>query len=239
MLIKGGETIRLNTAGLASNHKPYPLALQVHWEDEHLAVVEKPAGILVSGNTHRTIVNALPENLKPSSEPDVTAPQPVHRLDFATTGLLLVAKTRSSLRVLSQQFQEKQVQKTYNAIAIGSMEPSGTIDYPIDDKPAQTDFKVVKTVASPRFGSLNLVRLTPWTGRRHQIRKHLAEAGNPILGDKDYGKEGLILQGKGLYLHAYSLSFTHPKTREVISLKSELPKRFWKIFPDLHQSLGD
>ena len=110
------------------------------------------------------------------------------------------------------------------------MEPSGTIDYPIDDKPAQTDFKVVKTVASPRFGSLNLVRLTPWTGRRHQIRKHLAAIGNPILGDKDYGKEGLILNGKGLYLHAYSLGITHPLTLEEMEFKSELPIRFGKIF---------
>ncbi len=86
-------------------------------------------------------------------------------------------------------------------------------------------------LTSERFAKLNLVRLNPKTGRRHQLRKHLSMIGNPILGDRDYGIENLILKGKGMYLHAYSLRFVHPFTQEEVSFIDELPKRFKKIFP--------
>ncbi len=78
-----------------------------------------------------------------------------------------------------------------------------------------------------------MVQLEPQTGRRHQLRRHLSEIGNPILGDKDYGSEPLVLSGKGLYLHAYSLKFTHPFTNEVLYIKDELPQRFKNIFHQL------
>ena len=83
---------------------------------------------------------------------------------------------------------------------------------------------------SERFGKLNLVELNPHTGRRHQLRIHLASIGNPILGDKTYGTEPFILNGKGLYLHAYSLQFTHPFTYENIHIKDAFPERFQKLF---------
>jgi 23S rRNA pseudouridine1911/1915/1917 synthase len=92
-----------------------------------------------------------------------------------------------------------------------------------------------RSVPSTRFGQLNLVELKPQTGRRHQLRKHLTSIGNPILGDKEYGTEGLILNGKGLYLHAYSLSFVHPFTQEEVFFEDELPRRFGKLFA---QELG-
>lgn len=228
-LISGGETIVL-TKREDSKKKQLIFPLSVLYEDDHLAVIHKPAGILVSGNGFKTIVNALPQNLKRSPLSDATAAQPIHRLDYATTGVLLVGKTSSSIRHLSQQFQQKTVEKIYYAVTIGSMGPLGSICHSIDDKPAQTNFEVLDTVPSPRFGKLNLVRLKPKTGRRHQIRKHLSHIGNPILGDKDYGKEGLILNGKGLYLHAYSLTFEHPDSLEKITGKGELPKRFGKLF---------
>jgi len=229
--INGGEEIVLTMPAAPEQKKRLIFPLQVLFEDEHLAVIHKPAGILVSGNGFKTIVHALPQNLNQSPLSDATLPQPVHRLDYATTGVLLVGKTSSSIRALNLQFQEKQVKKIYYAIAIGSLAPSGTISSSIDDKPADTHFEVLKTVPSPRFGQLSLLRIKLGTGRRHQIRKHLASIGNPILGDKDYGKEGLILNGKGLYLHAYSLSFEHPHTKKPITVESELPEKFGKLFP--------
>jgi len=163
--------------------------------------------------------------------PDAAKPQPVHRLDYATTGILLVGKTSSSIRALNQCFENKTIAKTYYAITIGEMNPKGTITTDIDHKPSESAYTVLESVASKRFGKLNLVQLQPKTGRRHQLRKHLAHIGNPILGDKDYGIKGLILNGKGLYLHAYSLSFLHPFTNEFIYITDKFPKRFEKLFP--------
>lgn len=185
----------------------------------------------MSGNHFKTIANALIKNLKTSSLPDASKPQPVHRLDFATTGILLTGKTSTSIRTLNKLFENKQIKKTYYAVTIGDMTvKEDIITLEIDKKPSQSKYKVIETVFSQRFGKLNLVHLEPLTGRRHQLRIHLSAIGNPILGDKDYSIENLILNGKGMYLHAYSLSFTHPFTNENISLKSELPQRFKKIF---------
>lgn len=200
------------------------------FEDDYLAVVHKPAGILVSGNSFKTIANALGQNLIPSQLPDATKAQPVHRLDYATTGALLIGKTSSSIRMLNKMFEDKIVTKTYYAIAIGKMDRQGIITSEVDSKKSCSEFEVLKTVPSSRFAQLNLVKLNPKTGRRHQLRKHLASIGNPILGDKEYGIENLILNGKGLFLHAYSLHFTHPYTQQEINIVDELPERFTKIF---------
>ncbi|WP_396591313.1 RluA family pseudouridine synthase [Allomuricauda sp. R78024] len=196
-------------------------------------MIHKPAGILVSGNSFKTIAYALPQNIKPSKLSDATIPQPVHRLDYATTGVLLVGKTSSSIQALNKMFENKAVKKTYYAVTIGEMIPKGEISSKIDGKSAQSNYIITKSVPSKRFGKLNLVKLNPQTGRRHQLRKHLSSIGNPILGDKDYGIENLILKGKGLYLHAYSLKFVHPFTGEGIHMMDELPKRFKKIFEEL------
>lgn len=206
--------------------------LRVLFEDEHLAVVFKPAGILISGNSFKTIANALPQNIGRSLLPDAARPQPVHRLDYPTTGALLVGKTSRSIRALNKLFREKQIQKTYYAVTIGQMEAHGEITSAIDGKPSHTDYQIRGSVPSKRFGQLNLVELNPRTGRRHQLRKHLAGIGNPILGDQEYGSEPLILTGKGLYLHAYSLRFIHPFTGEEVCFEAGLPQRFEKLFPD-------
>lgn len=203
--------------------------LNVLFEDDHLAVIHKPAGILVSGNTFKTVANALAQNIQGSKLVDATKPQPVHRLDYATTGVLLVGKTSSSIRALTSLFEEKKVEKTYYALTIGEMKDRGEITSEIDGKKSHSSFKVLESVYSERFGKLNLVQLNPQTGRRHQLRKHLSSIDNPILGDKAYGKETLILTGKGLYLHAYSLRFIHPFTHKVIYITDELPERFTKI----------
>lgn len=205
--------------------------LKVLFQDDHLAVIHKPAGVLVSGNRFKTIANALPQNIQSSKLIDATRPQPVHRLDYATTGVLLVGKTSSSIRALNKLFENKQIDKEYYAIAIGEMNDQGTIVSEIDGKQSQSNYELRGSVGSKRFSKLNLVEVKPETGRRHQIRKHLSSIGNPILGDKEYGIEGLVLNGKGLYLHAYSLKFVHPFTDKEMLIKSDLPQRFKKIFP--------
>lgn len=229
--IQGGEKIILSIPMRDSNAKKLNFPLNILYEDEYLAAIHKPAGILVSGNKFKTIANALNQNLTPSNLPDATLPQPVHRLDYATTGVLLVGKTNSSIRILNKLFEEKGIQKVYFAVAIGHMQQKGNITLAIDDKAALTEFEVIDSVQSKRFDQLNLVELKPQTGRRHQLRKHLASIGNPILGDKTYGIENLILTGKGMYLHAFSLSFIHPFTSEEMYIKDELPIRFKKLFP--------
>ncbi len=193
-------------------------------------MIHKPAGILVSGNSFKTIANALAQNIKGSDLPDATTPQPVHRLDYATTGILLVGKTSSSIRALNKMFENKEVNKTYYAVTIGEMNYRGKITSEVDGKKSQSNYSLCESVPSEKFGKLNLVQLEPQTGRRHQLRKHLSNIGNPILGDKEYGLENLILKGKGLYLHAYSLKFIHPFTNKEVHLKDEFPQRFKKIF---------
>ncbi|WP_420538571.1 RluA family pseudouridine synthase [Maribacter polysiphoniae] len=228
--IHGGECIRLSLPEIARPKKKLVFPLQVLFEDDYLAIIHKPAGILVSGNSFKTIAHALPQNLKQSNLPDATTPQPVHRLDFATTGILLVGKTRQSIRALNKLFENKAVKKTYYAITMGEMDERGEIISAIDGKKSQSNYTLCDSVPSERFGQLNLVELEPRTGRRHQLRKHLSHIGNPILGDKEYGTEGLILNGKGMYLHAYSLQFIHPFTHGEMHFKDGFPQRFKKIF---------
>lgn len=229
-LIHGGECIGLTLPKEVSPGKRLILPLKVLFEDEYLAVIYKPAGILVSGNTFKTITNALPQNIAPSVLDDATKPQPVHRLDYATTGVLLVGKTSSAIRALNRMFEDNKVEKIYYAVTIGNMNDQGKIISEIEGKRSQSNYNVLEAVSSKRFETLNLVELKPKTGRRHQLRKHLSSIGNPILGDKEYGIESLILNGKGLYLHAYSLRFIHPFTSHQVYIKAELPQRFKKIF---------
>lgn len=228
--INGGECIRLSIAKEISPKKKLIFPLDILFEDDFLAIVHKPAGIMVSGNSFKTIANALDQNLKKSKLPDVTAPKPVHRLDFATTGVLLVGKTNSSIRTLNKMFENKKIKKAYYAITIGEMNSQGEITSEIDGKESKSNYTLCESVPSARFSKLNLVQLEPETGRRHQLRKHLSSIGNPILGDKEYGIENKILNGKGLFLHAYSLRFTHPFTKEEIYIIDKFPKRFKKIF---------
>jgi len=229
--IYGGEEIVLHVPAVKVSQKELILPLSVLYEDDYLAVIEKPAGILVSGNSFMTVANALPQNLRESTLPDTTRPWPIHRLDYPTTGVLLVGKTNSSIRLLSKLFEKKKIEKIYMAVTIGSICGSGLIEKEIDGRNAASHYEVCQSVASERFKSLNLVMLTPHTGRRHQLRKHLASINSPILGDRDYGIGGLVLKGKGLYLHAHSLRFEHPFTKQEIFVASPLPKKYGKIIP--------
>lgn len=227
--ILGGEKITLYQPENSTAFKRLVFDLEVVFEDDYLAIINKPAGILVSGNKFKTIDNALQQNLQKSTQLDAVRPRPTHRLDYPTTGLLVIGKTSASLRALNALFENKQIRKTYFAITIGKMEASGTINSPIDHKIATTSYVVLKRVKSDRFEFLNWVKLSPETGRRHQLRKHVAALGNPILGDKEYGKKGLVLHGKGFYLHAGILEFTHPFTKQQLRIEKELPNKFKKI----------
>ncbi len=230
--ISGGETITLNQSEKPSEFKRLELDLEVVFEDDYLAIINKPSGILVSGNRFKTIDNGLVQNLQKSTKSDAVRPRPTHRLDYPTTGLLLVGKTSASILALNKLFENKEIQKTYFAITIGEMKKSGTINSLVYDKEAVSEFEVLQTVTSERFTFLNLVKLQPKTGRRHQLRIHMSSIENPILGDKEYGKKDLILNGKGLYLHAGILEFEHPFSKEKIVITKEFPKKFKKIFPD-------
>lgn len=228
--IKGGETIELYKAAKDSSLPTIELDLEILYEDEHLAIINKPAGIVVSGNKEKTISNALPSALKNSNEVDaLDRPQPAHRLDYPTSGILLIGKTSSTVTALNQLFEKKSIEKTYIAFTIKKMKSEGEISDVIKGKKAETNYKVIKEVPSPKFEFLNYVELKPKTGRRHQLRIHMAGLGNPILGDHTYGLEKKVSQGKGLYLHASAIKFTHPKTGEELEVIASTPEKFEKI----------
>lgn len=230
LFINGNEHIELFKTTDNIKLKQFKLSLEVLFEDNHLAIIYKPSGVLVSGNSFATIDNALLQNIYKSTLFDSVRPRPVHRLDYPTSGLLLVGKTSSSIIALNKLFEHKKIQKTYHAITIGKMNKNGIIDLPVDLKNAHTLYNVLQTVASERFKTLNLVKLSPKTGRKHQLRKHLLAINNPILGDKEYFLDNFKLNGKGLYLHASKLQFEHPFTKKELIIKRELPRKFKKIF---------
>ncbi|MEO0474159.1 MAG: RluA family pseudouridine synthase, partial [Bacteroidota bacterium] len=175
--IRGEEEISFLIPESNPQKKPFIFPLSILWEDAHLAIIHKPAGIVVSGNQFKTIANALPQNLDVSPCADACPPQPVHRLDYATTGLLLVGKTHSSVRTLNTMFAEKEIEKSYYAITIGAMKAKGSITSDVDEKASTSHFQVVNSIPSEKFGTLSLVKLNPQTGRRHQLRKHLSGIG--------------------------------------------------------------
>ncbi|GAA4823919.1 RluA family pseudouridine synthase [Algivirga pacifica] len=207
--------------------KVFQLSLEIIYEDEHMAIVYKPAGIPVSGNQFKTIVNALPYSLTPSKETDALRTfRPVHRLDAPTTGLLMVAKNSRAMIALGQQLEEKKIQKIYQAVVIGTPPAEGELHTPMEEKNAHSRFETLRTVPSIRNGSLSLVKLWPYTGRTHQLRIHMASIGHPIVGDKQYGASPNMLTHKGLFLSAVALELPHPITGELMNISVEAPAKF-------------
>ena len=224
--IKPGQIIELLESSV-NPPKAYQLKLEVVYEDEYLAVINKPAGISVSGNQFRTIQNALIDNIKPSNAKDALRwPKPVHRLDNPTSGLLIIAKTAKTLVKLGQQFEKKEIKKKYCAIVVGQAPADGIINTEIEELVAETAYKTKRVVPSLKNEFLSLLELIPQTGRTHQIRIHLSKLGYPILGDKLYGNKGEILKGKGLFLCATGLQLKHPITDKVIVIKLPIPYKF-------------
>jgi 23S rRNA pseudouridine1911/1915/1917 synthase len=226
-----------------------PIPLMIIYEDRHLIVVDKPAGMVVhpaAGNFSGTLVNALLHHC-----PDlpgiggVLRPGIVHRLDKDTSGVLVVAKDDVTHRGLSDQFKRHTTTRKYIGIVYGQIADEGKIDAPVGRHPlnrkkmsarsrrgreARTYWKVLK-----RTGQFSLVEFRLETGRTHQIRVHLSSIGHPLLGDPLYGgRRGLasitpppLRQGlqklRRQALHAASLGFIHPATGEQLEFSSPLP----------------
>jgi 23S rRNA pseudouridine1911/1915/1917 synthase len=214
---------------------PQPMELSIPYEDEHLLVVDKPAGVVVHpapGHSEGTLVHGLLAwEVEGGDEPE--RPGIVHRLDRDTSGLLVVARSPEAHRRLQQLVQERRLTREYLALVVGSPRSRrGAIEAPIGrdrhdplrhsldtDSPreAVTHFEVVELM--PRHA---LLRVTLETGRTHQIRVHLAAIDLPVAGDALYGRPGeLGLERQ--FLHAARLVFTHPFMDSEVDVRSPLP----------------
>ena len=235
--VKENQKIELRDLEL-NPPKPYPLAFEIVYEDDYLAVINKPAGISVSGNQYRTIQNAIINQVNNSTQPDTLKwPRPVHRLDNQTSGLLVIAKTISAIKELSRQFELKEIQKEYHSIVVSDVQKKGIINSPIQNQQALTEFELVKSVKSIKNGDLSLLKLKPKTGRTHQLRIHCANSGFPILGDKLYGEKGNTLLHKGLFLCSTKITFNHPINKDVVEIEIPLPHKFeYRIKKELEMS---
>ncbi|OKH51266.1 RNA pseudouridine synthase [Phormidium tenue NIES-30] len=207
------------------------LGIPVLYQDPWMIAVDKPAGLLSVPGRYRDRQDSVLTRLR-LTLPEGAFLQPVHRLDQDTSGVLLLALDAETHRQLGQQFEHRQVQKTYQAIAVGHVfESSGIIDLPLwgdptqrprqqvnwqHGKPSQTKFEVLG-----REGVLTRIAFYPLTGRTHQLRVHAAQGLNaPIWGDRLYGYSE---PGQRLHLHAQSLQFAHPHSQDVVLLNSAVP----------------
>lgn len=222
--------------------RPNPrIPLHVRHEDADVIVLEKPAGLTMHpGPEHGsdTLQNALvfryPELLELGADRGFGL---VHRLDRETSGLLVVARSARAYDALVAAFTARQVEKRYRALTKGApRDAQGTIESPIDDRDAATRWEVLERAVGPKKGwVVALVSLHPLTGRKHQLRIHLAELGCPILGDKRHGAIGMpISQQLGLRrvaLHAEALAFEHPASGERLAFEAPWPpelERAWR-----------
>lgn len=212
---------------LGTVSKVYELDLNVIYEDDYLAIVEKPPGLPTSGNKWKTLQNAVPVNIKRSTQDDSLAvPLTVHRLDAKTHGIVLVAKTSGARIRLGEMLEYRQINKTYTAIVQGKLEGSGSIDGNVGGKNALTHYNAQYSFPHVKDELNTVVELSPVTGRKHQLRIHLTELGYPIIGDVKYSEKSNVLRGKGFFLSANRISFCHPCTQEELDVKIELPNKF-------------
>ncbi|HYI47004.1 MAG TPA: RluA family pseudouridine synthase [Allosphingosinicella sp.] len=230
------------------------IALEIVHEDDHLLVVDKPAGMVVhpaAGNFDGTLVNALLHHCagRLSGIGGVARPGIVHRIDKDTSGLLVVAKTDLAHEGLAAQFARHSVERLYLAIVAGMpIRAAGTIDAPLArssanrkkiaivadgrGKRAVTHYRIIQPL---RDAALTECRLE--TGRTHQVRVHMASIGHPLLGDPVYGRAGPrhreLLKRLDFHrqaLHAAALGFVHPVSKENLSFKSALPSDIQELF---------
>jgi 23S rRNA pseudouridine1911/1915/1917 synthase len=202
------------------------LELEVPFLDEWMAVVYKPAGIHVRGNRARTVHRALRYNFGVSAAMGALGdPDPVHRLDKRTQGLLMVARTAGARQALGDAFKERRIRKRYRAILTGRLEGGGVIETPIEGRNARTEWHVVGNARSLHTEWLTTVDLRPITGRTHQLRRHMTELGHPVLGD-DLHSLGPVLRGSGLFLAAVELKFDHPVLGTPVHVAVPEPERF-------------
>ena len=153
-------------------------------------------------------------------------PQLAHRLDSATSGLILLAKTAKCLAEFGEMLKNKAIKKTYVAIVHGKIKQKGEVTSPINNKEALSDFIKIDGQVSSAFEYLSMINLYPRTGRTHQLRIHMKENNTPILGDRIYGDPANLLKGKGLFLSAVALEFFHPINGEKLKISIPPPKKF-------------
>ncbi|GAP69665.1 pseudouridylate synthase, 23S rRNA-/tRNA-specific [Bacteroidales bacterium 6E] len=207
--------------------RPYPLKLEIVYEDDFLVIINKPAGLVVSGNRHDTLENAAFGQIKVSSmEDSLPMARAIHRLDSATSGLVILAKTQTTRRLLGDMLERRELEKEYQAIVIGEMVQNGILNEPVQGKEAVTRFVTQRIIPSLVSGKLSLVKLIPETGRTHQLRIHLSQAGFPILGDKLYGDPEFMLKHKGMFLCAVKVNFIHPVTGKAVESQISPPAKF-------------
>lgn len=236
--VKQGDRLELRGAGI-SEARDFDMEMEVVYEDNHLLIVNKPAGIAVNGDRIKTVENAVAGTEQPSDEPDaLPRPVAVHRIDVPTRGLVLLAKTKSALISLSKAFEENAVKKEYVAVVHGKPPKEGVIDEAIQGKEAVTQFETVQSAPSRVFRHLSLVKLRPETGRTHQLRIHLQRKGHLIVGDKEYARGQKTILGKGLFLCARRLEFGHPATGEVVVAEIEPPRRFERMLERERERYG-
>lgn len=223
---------------------PKEIPLEIVYEDEDVAVINKPKGLVVHpapGHTDDTLVNGLLYAMgdRLSGINGEMRPGIVHRIDKDTSGLLAIAKNDLAHAVLASQLKDHTMARTYEAIVCGNLkEDSGTVDAPIGRHPtdrkkmcvtarnsrnAVTHWEVVE-----RFPGYTHIRCHLETGRTHQIRVHMAYIGHPILGDTVYGNKKPVPGLQGQCLHAVGLKFIHPRTGELVELTCGLPEEFEK-----------
>jgi 23S rRNA pseudouridine1911/1915/1917 synthase len=241
--IQGDESIEIDLKPLETFPlQPEHIPLQIHYEDDNFAVTEKPAGLVVhpgAGVARPTMVHGLLFHFKNlSTAGGESRPGIVHRLDKKTSGLLLVAKNDRAHALLSRDFQERRIEKTYLALVHGKLRrESGEILLNIGRHPtmrtrmsvrrgrsAHTDYRVLEELNGYSFLEVKIK-----TGRTHQIRVHLSAIGHPVVGDDVYGERTFKTFVKAFgdpgryFLHAAELRFTHPITGAVMEFRSPLP----------------
>ncbi len=228
-LVSNGDVVVLKKPKKKNVRVEIPLDVDIVYQDEHLIVANKPAGIAVNGNRKKTLENIIAQIATKSLQTDVLdQPVAAHRIDVPTKGLVILAKTKSALININKAFQNNQVKKFYVAVVHGKVSRGGRIESPINGKSAITEYESLTVVPSKVFGHLSMLRLALITGRTHQLRIHLKEKGHLIVGDKQYAEQRTIL-GKGLFLCSCELSFTHPKTKKEIVIKIDPPRRFERL----------
>ncbi|WP_026912205.1 RluA family pseudouridine synthase [Patulibacter minatonensis] len=250
--VRAGQELEVDLGTLVTSIGPVredAPDVDVLWEDEHLMVVDKPAGLVVhpgAGSYGPTLVDAVASRITSALPPGGDAERPgiVHRLDRDTSGLLVVARTDEAHRLLQEAIRERTVTREYLALVDGRPDArTGTIDAPIGrDRHVRTKHSldtdtprraVTHFVLEEALTRTSLLRVTLETGRTHQIRVHLKAIGLPVAGDPEYGRSGGGAAGPvgehplGLdrqFLHAARLSFAHPITGEPVDVASPLPE---------------
>jgi len=249
--VKNNDSIVLNFKVSVDfiNTQPENIPLDIVYEDENLAIINKPQGMVVHpapGNAEHTLVNALLYHFKEISDGTGSyRPGIVHRIDKDTSGLLVVAKDNISHEKLAKQIAEHSCFRHYYALVEGEVkEENGTIDKPLGRDPkdrkkmaiveggktAITHFDIVE-----RYKGYTLLHFKLETGRTHQIRVHSKFMNHPIVGDKTYGYTKQKFNLNGQLLHAAKLELTHPQTGERMIFECELPEYFKNILKKLQK----